>query len=121
MHMVGPDRLHGFGRRLLDDKSEWVQFGQGPVRTPQRRGGRSNSHVTECGPGPPRWLDYDSTVTDLSERFLQDRAANPYRQALVPRRQLHVPALPSLRTAGIPTTSTQQDRIELPEHGRLKG
>ncbi len=79
MHMVGPDRFHGFGRRLFDDKSEWVQFGQGPVRTPEaRRAG--NSHVTECGPGPPRWLDYDRTVTDLSERFLRDKAENPADQ-----------------------------------------
>ena len=75
MHMVGPDRLHGFGRRLLDDKNEWVDLRQGPVRTPQARRG-SNSHVTECGPGPPRWLDYDRTVTDLSERFLRDKAGN---------------------------------------------
>lgn len=76
MHMVGPDRLHGFGQRLLDDKNEWVDLRQGPVRTPQARRG-SNSHVTECGPGPPRWLDYDRTVTDLSERFLRERASNP--------------------------------------------
>ena len=76
MHMIGPDRLHGFGRRLLDDKSDWVRFGKGPVRTPEARRS-SNSHVTECGPGPPRWLEYDSTVTDLSERFLRDKAASP--------------------------------------------
>ena len=75
MHMVGPDRLHGFGQRLLDDKNEWVDLRQGPVRTPQARRG-SNSHVTECGPGPPRWLDYDRTVTDLSERFLRDKAGH---------------------------------------------
>ena len=75
MHMVGPDRLHGFGRRLLDDMSEWVQFGQGPLRTPEARRA-SNSHVTECGPGPPRWLEYDRTATDLSERFLRNKAQN---------------------------------------------
>ena len=79
MHMIGPDRLHGFGRRLLDDKSEWVRFGKGPVRTPEARRS-SNSHVTECGPGPPSWLEYDSTVTDLSQRFLNDKAANPTTQ-----------------------------------------
>lgn len=73
MHMVGPDRLHGFGQRLLDDMSEWVQFGQGPVRTPEARRA-SNSHVTECGPGPPRWLDYDGAAADLSERFLRNKA-----------------------------------------------
>ena len=43
------------------------------VRTAQARRG-SNSHVTECGPGPARWLDYDRTVTDLSERFLRNQA-----------------------------------------------
>ena len=80
MHMVGPDRLHGFGRRLLDDKSDWVRIGKTPVRTPEARRS-SNSHVTECGPGPPRWLDYDRTVTDLSERFLRDKAENPADQS----------------------------------------
>ena len=79
MHMVGPNRFHGFGRRLLDDMSEWIQFGQGPVRTPEARRA-SNSHVTECGPGPPRWLEYDSTVTDLSQRFLHDKAVNSASQ-----------------------------------------
>ncbi|MYC94392.1 MAG: sulfatase-like hydrolase/transferase [Caldilineaceae bacterium SB0661_bin_32] len=76
MHMIGPDRLHGFGQRLFDDMNDWVRLGKGPVRTPDARR-NSNSHVTECGPGPPRWLDYDRTVTDLSERFLRDKAGNP--------------------------------------------
>lgn len=76
MHMIGPDRLHGFGQRLLDDKNEWVDLRKVPVRTPQARRG-SNSHVTECGPGPPRWLDYDRTVTDLGERFLREKARQP--------------------------------------------
>ena len=76
MHMIGPDRLHGFGRRLLDDMNDWVRLGKGPVRTPEARRS-SNSHVTECGPGPPRWLNYDRTATDLGERFLRDKADNP--------------------------------------------
>ena len=76
MHMVGPDRLHGFGRRLFDDMNDWVRLGKGPIRTAEARRS-SNSHVTECGPGPPSWLDYDRTATDLSQRFLHDRAANP--------------------------------------------
>ena len=76
MHMIGPDRLHGFGRRLFDDMSDWVRFGQGPVRTAEVRR-NSNSHVTECGPGPPAWLDYDRTATDLGERFLRDKADSP--------------------------------------------
>ena len=79
MHMIGPDRLHGFGQRLFDDMNDWVRLGKGPVRTPEARR-NSNSHVTECGPGPPRWLDYDRTVTDLSERFLRDKANNPADQ-----------------------------------------
>ena len=76
MHMVGADRLHGFGQRLFDDMSDWVRFGQGPLRTAEARR-NSNSHVTECGPGPPAWLDYDRTATDLGERFLSDKADNP--------------------------------------------
>lgn len=76
MHMVGHDRLHGFGQRLYDDMSDWVRFGQGPVRTAEARRA-SNSHVTECGPGPARWLGYDRTVTDLSERFLRNKADHP--------------------------------------------
>lgn len=73
MHMVGPDRLHGFGRRLYDDMTAWMGLEQKPNRTPDARRS-SNSHVTECGPGPARWLAYDRTVADLSERFLQARA-----------------------------------------------
>lgn len=76
MHMVGPDRLHGFGRRLFDDMTEWMGFDQKPPRTPEWRR-RSNSHVTECGPGRPWWLDYDRTVIDLSVRFLESQARRP--------------------------------------------
>jgi choline-sulfatase len=73
MHMIGPDRLHGFGKRLYDDKTAWMSLEQKPNRIPSSRRG-SNSHVTDCGPGPARWLDYDRTVADLSERFLTSKA-----------------------------------------------
>ena len=76
MHMVGPDRLHGFGRRLYDDMTAWQGYNQKPNRKKEARRG-SNSHVTECGPGKSRWLDYDSTVTDLSERFLRNQVREP--------------------------------------------
>ncbi len=76
MHMIGPDRLHGFGRRLFDDMTQWTHFHQKPQRTAQARR-KSDSHVTECGPGPARWLAYDRTVADLSERFLRDKADQP--------------------------------------------
>ena len=115
MHMIGPDRLHGFSRRLLDDKSEWVRFGKGPVRTPEARRS-SNSHVTECGPGPPRWLEYDSTVTDLSQRFLHDKAANPASRPWC--------LVASFMYPHFPLFAPQQyldlypiDRIDLPVHG----
>ena len=115
MHMVGPDRLHGFGRRLLDDKNEWVQFGQGPVRTPEARRA-SNSHVTECGPGPPRWLDYDRTVTDLSERFLQDRAAKPSDRPWCLVASFMYPHFPLFAPQKY-LDLYPQDRIELPDLG----
>ena len=115
MHMIGPDRLHGFGQRLLDDKNEWVDLRQGPVRTPQARRG-SNSHVTECGPGPPRWLDYDRTVTDLSERFLRDKAGNQSESPWC--------LVSSFMYPHFPLFSPQEyldlyppDRIDLPEMG----
>lgn len=73
MHINGVDRLKGFGRRLYDDMDRWIKAGA-PQRTPEARRG-SNSHVTECGPeGQPAWLDYDRTATDLSVRFLQQKA-----------------------------------------------
>ncbi len=74
-HLVGPDRLRGFTTRLLDDLAKWIGRGA-PRRTPEARRA-SNSHVTECGPGRGAWYDYDTTVTDLSVRFLQARAAYP--------------------------------------------
>ena len=74
-HMVGNDRLHGFGARLFDDLEAW-RSRQSPRRTREARRG-SNSHVTECGPGHGAWHDYDTTVADLSVRFLNSRAAYP--------------------------------------------
>ena len=74
-HMAGDDRLHGFGTRLFDDMDAW-RSRQAPRRTPEARRG-SNSHVTECGPGPGAWYDYDTTVADLSVRFLNSKAAQP--------------------------------------------
>jgi choline-sulfatase len=79
MHMVGGDRLHGFGTRLFDDLDVWQDYRQAPRRTPEARRG-SNSHVTECGPGHGAWYDYDTTVTDLSVRFLKGKAAYPSAQ-----------------------------------------
>ena len=74
-HMAGDDRLHGFGTRLFDDMHSW-RSRTAPKRTPEARRG-SNSHVTECGPGRGAWYDYDTTVADLSTRFLNGKAAQP--------------------------------------------
>ena len=115
MHMVGPDRLHGFGRRLFDDMSEWVHFGQGPARTAEARRG-SNSHVTECGPGPARWLDYDRTVTDLSERFLRDKAGNSTDRPWCLVASFMYPHFP-LYTPQEYYDLYPTDRIDLPELG----
>ena len=115
MHMVGPDRLHGFGQRLLDDKNEWVDLRQGPVRTPQARRG-SNSHVTECGPGPLRWLEYDGAVTDLSERFLRDKADNPADRPWCLVASFMYPHFP-LYAPQEYIDLYPQDRIDLPDLG----
>ena len=78
-HFIGPERLHGFGVRLMDDAEKWKHWSMSaPSRTPNNRRG-SNSHVTECGPGENWQIDYDSTATDLSERFLKSRAQYPDR------------------------------------------
>lgn len=74
-HMVGSDRLHGFGTRLFDDLDAW-RGRHAPRRTAEARRG-SNSHVTECGPGRGAWYDYDTTVADLTVRFLKNRATHP--------------------------------------------
>ena len=76
MHMVGPDRLHGFGRRLYEDMESWKKFGQKPRRTREARRG-SNSHVSECGPGVGSYQNYDETVTDLTVRYLQNKSKQP--------------------------------------------
>ena len=73
MHMIGPDRLHGFGLRLYDDMTRWTRYEQKPDRAPRWRRG-SNSHVTECGPGDGAWLAYDRTAIDLAERYLRVKA-----------------------------------------------
>jgi len=76
MHMIGEDRLHGFGRRLYDDITRWQSYSQTPKRTKGARRG-SNLHVTECGPGGSVYQIYDDTVTDLTVRFLKSRAEAP--------------------------------------------
>ena len=80
-HFVGPDRLRGFGERLLDDAQKW-QHGRTPSRAPNARRG-SNSHVTECGPGDHWHNAYDRTAADRSERFLKSRAQSPDRPFLL--------------------------------------
>jgi choline-sulfatase len=76
MHLIGEDRYHGFGRRLYDDMEYWKSLAQKPPRTPEARR-KSNAFVTECGPGDGSWQDYDSTVADLSRRFLKAQARYP--------------------------------------------
>ncbi len=72
MHMIGPDRLHGFGLRLYDDLTRWQSFDQKPIRNREGRRVKGNSHVSECGPGHHLHHEYDKTVTDLSCRFLEN-------------------------------------------------
>ncbi len=82
-HFVGPERLHGFGKRLMDDAEKWKHKRMvAPSRTPDARRG-NNSHVTECGPGEHWHNDYDRTVADLSERFLKSRAQRAHRPFLL--------------------------------------
>ena len=73
-HFIGPERLHGFGKRLMDDAEKWKHWNMSaPSRTPDARRA-SNSHVTECGSDENWQNDYDHTAADLSERFLKSRA-----------------------------------------------
>ena len=74
MHMIGPDRLHGFGTRLYDDLTRWQSFDQKPIRKTDGRRVRGDSHVSECGPGFHQHQAYDATVSDLCGRFLRDAA-----------------------------------------------
>ena len=99
-HMPGDDRLHGFGTRLFDDMHSW-RSRTAPRRTPEARRG-SNSHVTECGPGRGAWYDYDTTVADLSTRFLKSQGGAPRRRAPVAAVQrADVPALPAYLSARV--------------------
>ncbi|MDP6042791.1 MAG: sulfatase-like hydrolase/transferase [Candidatus Latescibacteria bacterium] len=73
-HFVGPERLHGFGKRLMDDTEKWKHWSMSaPSRAADSRRG-TNSHVTECGPGESSQNNYDRMAIDLSERFLKSRA-----------------------------------------------
>lgn len=75
-HLMGADRLHGFGRRLYDDMDMWISGDQAARRTPEARRG-SASHVTESGPGAGSWQEYDETATSLAERFLASQGQYP--------------------------------------------
>lgn len=73
-HFVGPERLHGFGVRLMDDAEKWKHWSMSaPKRTSDARRG-SNSHVTECGPAEGWQNEYDRMAADLAERFLKSKA-----------------------------------------------
>jgi len=79
MHFVGEwNQLHGFGRRLLGEPEQWTGgWDKSKVRTEATRRG-SNSHVTSSGPGRPFFpVGYDELVTDLSCRFLAEKAERP--------------------------------------------
>ena len=76
-HFVGYERLHGFGRRLLDDLVHWQHLSMtAPFRSPEAQRG-SDSHVTDCGPGEIFQNEYDQNVTELAVRFLQNAARHP--------------------------------------------
>lgn len=82
MHFVGEwNQMHGFGRRLLGEPEQWVgdvHWNRKPrVRTEETRR-RSNSHVTDAGPGETYFpVGYDAAVTDLTVRFLEHQARRP--------------------------------------------
>ena len=45
-HLMGEDRLHGFGRRLYDDMETWISGDQAARRTPEaRRASASHWHA----------------------------------------------------------------------------
>lgn len=72
-HWHGPDRLHGFERRLLDDLPKWRRD---TYRPPSRSPGwrrYSRSHVTECGPGLQPWTHYDRLAASLVEQFIRQK------------------------------------------------
>ncbi len=71
-HFNGPDRLNGFGQRLLDDLPRWIQSGGAPRRGPDARRA-SNSHVSECGPGHHSNSSYDTLAADTAIEYLNAR------------------------------------------------
>ena len=77
MHIIGDDRLRGFGKRLYDDILGNPE-GYDPVKNRQEEARRgSNSHATVCGPGESSWQEYDEVVRDLSTLFLETQAESP--------------------------------------------
>lgn len=73
MHINGPDRLRGFGKRLYDDFVGHDRIGRGPDRSKEGHRG-SASHVTDSGPGTALFEEGEEIVTDLTTRFLEARA-----------------------------------------------
>jgi choline-sulfatase len=75
-HFNGPDRLHGFERRLSDDLPHWRHEGQAAPRSPDWRR-PTRSHVTECGPGDHAYAAHDRGVADRCVAFLEEKGAAP--------------------------------------------
>jgi len=73
-HWHGPDRLHGFERRLLDDLPQWRRDTYRPPSRSADWRRHSRSHVTECGPGSHPWHHYDRLAARLAEQFIRQKA-----------------------------------------------
>ena len=76
MHFVGPDQMHGFGRRLLSD----VHGDGNPQRTPDwedwdpSRASMDRSDYDDAGPGDTTYQQYDDEVARRAVAYLREPA-----------------------------------------------
>jgi choline-sulfatase len=74
MHFVGPDQLHGFGERWIEDiypaTFDWTRSNRNEVAV--NDGGQRVDRVYEAGPGRTGDMDYDDEVMALAETGLRE-------------------------------------------------
>jgi choline-sulfatase len=113
-HMLGPDRLHGFGRRLVDDLAPWQSYDQMPIRDPARRRNKGDSHVTVCGPGSHAYQEYDRAVEKAACRFLRSTAGNTEIRPWLLYVGFMLPHFPLIAPAEL-FHHYHPDRVQLPD------
>jgi choline-sulfatase len=76
-HFVGGERMHGFGKRLLDEPFNQRELDMIPSGRDKEDRRGSNSHVTACGPGDDEQNRFDRIAVEMAVRYLREKARRP--------------------------------------------